>query len=239
MDDLARLAINAHGGLDRWRKLRRVSARLVNGGALWAMKGKEGVMSNLHVTVDLRRAWASHWPFTKPGQHTSFQPDRVAIKTSDGAVIEERFNPRDSFQGHNLGTPWDNLQLAYFAGYAMWTYLNTPFLLAFPGVEADEIGEWRENGSFWRRLKATFPYGIATHSTTQTFYFSQRGLLQRHDYELEVCGGTPAVHYASQLRQFSGISVPTKRRIFGRGPDGRAVLDPLMVSIDISEVRFE
>jgi DDE domain len=40
MSDLVDVAISAHGGLDRWRQLRPVSAPLRVGGALWALKGK-------------------------------------------------------------------------------------------------------------------------------------------------------------------------------------------------------
>jgi hypothetical protein len=238
MDALAKLAIEAHGGLDRWRQLKSVSARLLVGGVLWGLKGKDGILNDIHVTVDLRKERASHWPFIKPDQHTYFQPDRVAIETSDGEVVEERFNPRESFKGHVLETPWDDLQLAYFAGYAMWTYLNTPFLFALPGVETEEIGPWQKNDEVWRRLKATFPPSIATHSTVQTFYFDWKCLLKRHDYEVDISGGTPAAHYVSELQEISGIMVPTKRRVFGRQPDGKAVPTLLVVSIDLSEVEF-
>lgn len=238
MNDLAKFAIEAHGGLDRWHQLKTVSARLLVGGVLWGLKGKDGILNDVHVTVDLRKEWASHWPFIKPDQHTSFQPDRVAIETGDGGIVEERFNPRESFKGHALDTPWDDLQLAYFAGYAMWTYLNTPFLFALPGVETEEIRPWRENDEVWRRVKATFPPSIATHSTVQTFYFDQVGLLKRHDYDVDISGGTPAAHYVSELKKISGIMVPTQRRVFGRQPDGKAAPNPLVVSIDLSEVEF-
>jgi hypothetical protein len=39
MSDLVDVAISAHGGLDRWRQLRTVSAHLRVGGALGAFKG--------------------------------------------------------------------------------------------------------------------------------------------------------------------------------------------------------
>jgi hypothetical protein len=39
---LAKLAIEAHGGLDRWRRFKTVSARLHNGGALWPLKHQQG-----------------------------------------------------------------------------------------------------------------------------------------------------------------------------------------------------
>jgi hypothetical protein len=66
----------------------------------------------------------------------------VAIEAADGAVLEELKDPHRSFEGHTLSTPWSDLQLAYFAGCAMWTYLNTPFLLAWPGVETRELSPW-------------------------------------------------------------------------------------------------
>ena len=108
--------------------MKSVTAHLLNGGVLWGLKGKDGLFSDIHVSVQLGNEQASHWPFLKPNLHTSFRPDRVAIETADSQVVQERFDPRESFKGHVLETPWDDLQLAYLAGYAMWTYLNTPFL---------------------------------------------------------------------------------------------------------------
>lgn len=39
MNTIAQSVIDAHGGLAQWRKFRQVSARLVQGGALWGLKG--------------------------------------------------------------------------------------------------------------------------------------------------------------------------------------------------------
>ena len=238
MNQLATLAIDAHGGLDRWRRLKTVSAHLLQGGVLWKLKGQDGVLDDVHLTVDLRKEWASHRPFGQPNRRSSFQPDRVAIETNDGNVVEERANPRESFKGHQFDTPWDSLQLAYFAGYAMWTYMNTPFLVALPGIETDELDSWQENGEDWRRLKVTFPKSIATHSAEQTFYFDHRGLLKRHDYEVDVAGGAAAAHYVSALIDVSGIVVPTKHTIFPRQPDGKPAPAPVVVSIEVSDIEF-
>src|ERR1700719_1497 len=90
MNDLATLAINAHGGLERWRRLKAVSAHLLQGGVLWKVKGQDGVLDDVNLTVDLRKEWASHRPFGQQNRHSSFQPDRVAIETGDGQVVEER-----------------------------------------------------------------------------------------------------------------------------------------------------
>ena len=162
----------------------------------------------------------------------------MAIETTTGQVIAELLRPRDSFAAHGLDTPWGSLQLADFAGYAMWTYLTTPFLFTMDGVSTEELSPWHENGEAWRRLKVTFPPGIATHSIAQTFYVGSDGRMKRHDYDAEVLGGTPAAHYLCEYQEFSGILVPTKRRVHGRRPDGTSAPDPLIVAIDLSDVGF-
>lgn len=236
MNELAKLAIEAHGGLEHWNSFTTLSAHLIQGGVLWAAKGKAGVLDDVTVTVDLRNEKASHWPFGSPDRRSRFEPQRVALENANGKVLEELLRPRSSFQGHTLETPWSDLQLAYFAGYAMWTYLNTPFLLARSGVESEEVEPWQEAGETWRRLKVRFPADIATHSTEQTLYFDQQGLLKRHDYDVEISGGTAAAHYVSDLKEFSGIVFPTKRKIFPRQLDGRPAPEPLVVSIDLDQI---
>lgn len=233
--DLAKLAIEAHGGLERWNSFTTLSAHLIQGGVLWAVKGKAEVLDDVTVTVDLRHEKASHWPFGSADRRSRFEPQRVALENAEGEVIEELLQPRSSFKGHTLETQWSDLQLAYFAGYAMWTYLNTPFLLARPGVESEEIEPWDEAGETWRRLKVRFPTEIATHSTEQTLYFDHQGFLKRHDYDVEISGGTGGAHYVSDLKEFSGIVFPTKRRIFPRQPDGQSAREPLVVSIDLDQ----
>ena len=56
-----------------------------------------------------------------------------------------------------MRTSWDPLHRAYFNGYALWTYLTTPFLLAMDGFKVREIEPWREGAEMWRGLRATFP----------------------------------------------------------------------------------
>jgi hypothetical protein len=234
MNKLAEQAIDVHGGLERWNRFTTLSAHLVQGGALWAAKGKAGVLVDPIVTVDLRNEKASHWPFGSPDRRSRFEPQRVAIEDANGKVLDELLQPRAFFKGH--ADTWSNLQLAYFAGYAMWTYLNIPFLLARPGVESEEVESWTESGETWRRLKVRFPVDIATHSTEQTLYFDRQGLLRRQDYTVEVDGTAGAAHYVHDHKEFSGIVFPTKRRVFRRQPDGRPAPEPLIISIDLDRI---
>lgn len=235
---LANDVIDRYGGLDRWRQYDTVAARLQVGGALWSLKQQAGVIDDVTVRVHLREPRASHFPFGAPNLRSSFQPHRVAIEDDAGTVVSELLQPRASFEGHGLDTPWTPLQLAYFAGYAMWTYLNTPFLFAWKGVETEELEPWQEAGETWRRLRVTVPPDIASHGTTQTFYFDADGLLKRHDYDADILGGVSAAHYTSDHVEVSGILVPTKRWVLPRMPDGSTAPEPTIVSIALSDIVF-
>ena len=236
MSDLLDTAIEAHGGLKRWNQLQTVSAHLTQGGALWALKGQPGVLDDVSVTASLHEERASHRPFGAADRHSAFTPERVAMETDDGAVVEALDEPRASFAGHTQETPWSTLQLAYFAGTAMWTYLTQPFTFAMPGFETSEVEPWAEAGEERRRLHVVWPSYLATHSTEQTLYFGGDGLLVRHDYDVEITGGTTAAHYISDYDEVAGIKIPTRHRIFPRTADGQSLDEPLIVSIDVSEI---
>lgn len=239
MNELLKLTIEAHGGLSHWEQLNSMSAHLKNGGVTWPMKGHLNVMDDLYVTVDFKKQWASHYPFYNEDWHTSFDANRVAIENSNGEVIEELLDPRASFKGHTIETPWSKLQLTYFIGYAMWTYFNAPFNFTAPGYEVSEIEPWEENGEVWRRLKVNFPKEVATHGSTQVFYIGSDGLIRRHDYDVDIMGGSGAAHYSSDYIDISGIKVATKRRVYARLEDNTPLTpEPLLVAVDLSEIKF-
>ena len=114
MNQLAQQAIDAHGGLERWNRFSTLSAHLIDGGVLWAAKGKAGVLADVTVTVDLRDEKASHWPFGSPDRRSRFEPQRVAIEDANGKVLEELLQPRASFEGH--AATWSDLQTRLLRG---------------------------------------------------------------------------------------------------------------------------
>src|ERR1700735_1235705 len=89
MNSLAKFAIDAHGGLDRWKQLEKLSAHLVQGGSLGQLKGQAGTLDDTNLTIGLRTESDSHYPFGAPGRKSSFEPNRVAIEAADGTVLEE------------------------------------------------------------------------------------------------------------------------------------------------------
>jgi hypothetical protein len=229
--------IEAHGG-NAWSKYERVEATLVSGGGFFALKGIVQDDDPRQMNVSLREERASVGPYGADDQLGVFTPSRVAVEKLDGTVVVERLAPRDSFAGHQMNTPWDPLQRAYFNGEALWTYLTTPFLLAMPGVTVEEIEPWTERDEQWRVLRAEFPRSIETHSEVQEFYFGEDRLLRRHDYRVNIAGGFPAAQLTSEYVESGGIRLPTRRRAYVRGPDNRPVLEMLMVWIDLSDIRF-
>jgi hypothetical protein len=234
MSDLLETVIEAHGGLERWNQLDNVSARLIQGGALWALKGQAGVLDDVVVTASLHEERA----FGAADRHSVFTPERVAIETDDGTVVEALDQPRASFAGHTPETPWSTLQLAYFVGTAMWTYLTQPFTFTLPGFQTTELEPWDEAGEALAaaaRCLAELP----RHPQHRTDAVLRRRRppgtprLRRRDQRRH-----ERAHYVSDYDEVAGIRLPTKHRIFPRTPDGQSLAEPLIVSIDLSEIAF-
>ncbi|MEJ0026520.1 MAG: hypothetical protein WDN01_10870 [Rhizomicrobium sp.] len=230
--------IDAHGGTERWRRYEKVEATIVSGGGFFALKGLLQDAAPRRMTVWLHEERSSVQPYGAADQRSMFTPGRIAVEKLDGRIVAERRAPKDSFAGHQMNTPWDPLQRAYFNGEALWTYLTTPFLLAAAGVQVEETEPWREGSQTWRVLRAWFPDSIETHSQVQDFFFDESLMLCRHDYNVNIAGGFGASQLTSDYVAVDGIRLPTKRRAYTRGPDRRPVPEMLMVSIDIGEVSF-
>ena len=47
MNDLLKLAVEAHGGLDRWNQLKTLTANISVTGALWHLKGKPDILKGI------------------------------------------------------------------------------------------------------------------------------------------------------------------------------------------------
>ena len=210
MSDLLSSVLAAHGGLERWRKLKTGAATVHSGGELLDRKTQQGGIP-LRFTVSLHEQAVSIVA-TGADWRSSFRTNRVVIENANGEIIEERTDPRESFVGHDLDTKWDRLHRTYFSGYAMWIYLNTPFMFTMPGVRTEEISRLKQDGESWRGLQVTLPDGLASHSSVQKFYFGEDLLLRRQDYALEIAGGCNIAHYVYNHTRFDGLVVPTKRR---------------------------
>jgi hypothetical protein len=240
MDDLLSQVMDAHGGLDRWSRITGATAHMTIGGPFWASKGQAGTLSDETVELDTRREHIGFTPFggVEWDLELGLDPEHVVVTDGEGAVVEERTDPRASFAGYNMASKWDLLQTGYFISYAIWNYLTEPFLLGYPGVEAQEIAPWADQGETWRRMQVTFPDSIATHNRVGVFYFDAEGMMRRMDYQPVVNGNAPTAHYTSDPRTFGGIVVPTRHRVRQRLEDGTADMAVDHITIDIHDVEY-
>ena len=239
--DLLDLAIAATGGRTLWQALCGLKIDISIGGPIWAMKGwpKDKTFDQI-LTVDTTTEHIVFTPFTRPDQRMVFDAttDSVAMQTLDGEPVEKLEPARASFKGMLRNSDWDACHLGYFLGYACWNYFTAPFLFSHPGVAAREIEPWHEAGQIWRRLQVRFPPSIATHNPQQSFYFDSQGLQRRMDYIVEINGSTLVGHYTSRYKNFDGLKVATRRRVFRRNPDNTVNLNLPSITLDIHDVEL-
>jgi hypothetical protein len=220
MNDLLDGVYEAHGGLERWRRLTQVRFTGSAGGKLpWP---RPDFMASTGATADTRVERVLFQPFGAPDRRGLFTPGHVEIQDAAGTVLAARDDPRQAFAAYPPGRLFDELDAAYSAGHTFWTYLTIPFLCAWDGVQAEGIEPWQENGETWRRLRVEFPDDIATQSTVQTLCSGPDNLLRRHDYSAEILGGSATAHYTMDYRTFDGFGFPTRRRVKRRQPDGNS-----------------
>lgn len=230
--------IEAHGGLSRWAQLEAVHARLAQGGVTWALKGHADELTDVYVTALLHQQSVSHRPFIEASLHSCYTPSRVSIEAADGSEVEALDDPRDSFAGHTLQTPWSRLQLVYFVGTSMWTYLTHPFTYSLPGFETEELALWEQDGEQWRRLRVIWPEVPVGHSKVQTLYIGEDRLIRRFDYQIDIMDGATGAHLVSDYTNVAGIMLPCQHQIFARDERDQVVPDPLLVSIALDEIAF-
>jgi hypothetical protein len=237
MSELLDLAVEAHGGLARWNEVSSIKIDVSITGAIWYVKGQPDVLKNIVMVADTRRERVTT-SFVDQDRNTLFEPARVVIQGAGGRIDETRGDPEESFVGQAADAPWDAVQVAYFSGEALWTYLNTPFLYTRRGFTTDEVESIQVGDETWRRLKVIFPDEFKSHTRQQFLCFGPDGLLRRHDYTVDILGGATGLNYASEYRERDGLMFPTKRRVYAYEGDYELVPEPLLVAVDISQITL-
>lgn len=235
--ELLEKVIDFHGGADFWNQQQGLEAHLNIGGVTWPLKGHDDPLKDVQFKADLHQQKGIWKGIFSTNTSSEFSPLKVSLLDGD-KVEESLFQPKDSFQGHTIETPWSKLQLVYFSSYATWNYLTTPFNFLMSGVQVKELEPREEGNEVLRRLEVIYPADFATHSRRQIFYYSEEGFLRRHDYWPEVLGGSSATQIVENYKSFSGIQTGTKRRIYILNEDGSYAKDPVLVSIDIKGLTF-
>lgn len=221
--------LEAHGGLARHRAAEEIRARVACGGFAFASRFTGRPLRDFTGTVSTREPRSLLEPYPRPGQRGVFTPPEVRIETTDGEVVARRAEPRTAFRSLRHRLWWDDLDTLYFAGYALWNYLNAPFLFTGEGFEV------REEGS--RTLAVRFPDDVPTHSPEQRFTYDDELRLMRHDYTAEPFGSwARAAHLCRAHARADGLLFATSRRVYPRGPGGRPLPFPTLVWIEVDEL---
>ncbi|MGO8904733.1 MAG: hypothetical protein ACLQMH_03830 [Solirubrobacteraceae bacterium] len=234
--ELVEQAIAAHGGVDRWEGAEEISVRISTGGLAFASKLQGSAIRRVEARVSTRGQHVTLAPYPRPGRRGVLEQDgSVRIETDSGEPLEAREHARSAFADLRHKLWWDRLDILYFATYAIWTYISTPFVFAREDYQVRELDPWQEGGERLRRLAVTFPRDVHTHSREQVFYFDANGLIRRHDYTAEPIGGwARAAHYCLEHRSFDGLMLPTRRRVYPRRHNNLRRPWPLLVWIDVS-----
>ena len=141
LDNLLRIATDAHGGLNAWNQFESLRASASIGGALWEQKQLSGLYDNSRIDLKLRQQQVvTHLPDI--GEWIIFRPGQVSLESDPGKSLDTRLDPRSSFASQSADSKWDKLHAGYFCSYALWGYLTTPFLYTYPGFETREIEPW-------------------------------------------------------------------------------------------------
>jgi hypothetical protein len=228
--------MEASGGRARWDSFRRFTLQLSIDGALFSRMGSAGRFKDVAAEGSTRTQLVRFNGFPDPDKCGVYQPDCVTIEGAEGQLLRTWSSPHQSFREQVNNVPRDELYLVFICGLSVWNYLTTPFLLARPDVEVEELSPWREHEHLWRRLRAVFPSSIFTHSSEQVFYFDGGALQRRTDHDLL---GTRVADYSWAHQSFCKIVIPTLRRSLMLRPDGSVVKTPPLLDVEIFDASFE
>jgi hypothetical protein len=232
-------AIEAHGGLARYRSASEISVDARARGWALAMRFQRNALSSFRGAVSTREPRVVLSPYPREGERGVLEHDSVRIESDQGDIVEGRNDPRAAFRGFRRNLWWDDLDLLYFGAYALWGYAGAPFIFRNPGFEVEEIEPWREGTETWRGLRVRFPENVPAHSREQRYYFDSRGLIRRNDYTAEVFGSwARAAHYCWDHKEFSGLVMPTRRKAMPRRRNGQPVRQVGLVSLRIDDVTL-
>src|SRR5215472_16516254 len=90
MKDLLTRALEAHGGLSRWREIEAFQLKVSIGGGLWRLKGLPDGLRDVTLRIQAHRPIVTITPFGGDARTGHFTPDRVLVE--DANVPDRRRN---------------------------------------------------------------------------------------------------------------------------------------------------
>jgi hypothetical protein len=81
MNDLLNLAMKAHGGLERWKQVRNMQAKVTLNGTLWQIKGRPDGLSGVVMRLNTKQPDLTITPFPKPERRDALLPAAFGLRT--------------------------------------------------------------------------------------------------------------------------------------------------------------
>jgi len=225
-------AIDAYGGEKLWTETRSIEAEISVKGLAFIMKMRP-YFNRVTVYVDVHTPYCKIIPIgSKEGIAGVLCGQNVWLENARGEVIAKRDNARASFNRFRQAFFWDDLDMAYFANYAIWNYLALPALL----LRRDIL--WRESRP--GVLDGIFPDDLPSHCRKQRFHFDpETGLLRQHDYTAEVIGRfAHAAHIVLEHGHSDGVVYTAHRRVTPRKRDGTPAAGPTLIDIRVHRLAM-
>jgi hypothetical protein len=99
--------LQASGGLDLWRQMRRFTVHLSISGALCAHKCGATQLKDLVAEGSTQQQSLEITSFTASDRRALYRPDWVALEGPDGRLLQERRATPAAFRDHMKSTHWD------------------------------------------------------------------------------------------------------------------------------------
>jgi hypothetical protein len=224
--------IDAYGGESLWKQSKNIEAIISVRGWAFVLK-RRPYFDHVHVFMSVDKPYSSITPIGKNKDLTGvLDGNDVRLEDSKGNTISHRANARNYFSLGRRLFYWDDLDMAYFANYALWNYFTLPFLLM-----NDDI-RWTELKPGF--LEATFPDNFPTHSRIQQFQFDMKsGMLYKHNYTVDIISQyAKASNVVLQHDKSDGINYPSRRRVTPKKNNSAFYNFPTLIDIDVHSFKL-
>ena len=233
MNQIIKKAVDAYGGKERWEKANSIEAEFSANGLAFLFK-RRPPFKKAKILLDISCPNSRITPIGRDVDTAGIlEGSNVRLENGNGEIIQVRKDARQNFPGGRRAIYWDDLDMAYFANYAMWNYLTLPALL----LRNDIIWREIEEGL----LEAIFPKELPTHNQKQFFRFDlETGLLLQHDYTAEVISRfAKAANVVLAHSESEGSKYTSHRKVTPRTLKGKPMRRPTRIEIFIHKYRLE
>jgi hypothetical protein len=251
--------LEAHGGLERWRKLSFFTAHVsISGAALPPADGcppsetshvmvhsyslptartSKPTLREFVVEGETGRPHVTTYGAVEPDRCGVCTPDRVEFRGGDGNVLQSLDDPMASLLARPADVPFRPLERAYIFAFLVWDAVVGPFMLDDPDVHVMERVERNESGSQSLTLEVRCPRRISPLAPDKVLHVGPKMLLRRSDCQLDSLRLGRVADTASSPADFGGVIVSTLRRLQAINRDGIIEAQPL-IDLEIFDVRF-